>query len=94
MHEAFKKRLEALEEARKLQREALQSIYVCFEGAGWDPSRADGPANFVCWRHDGEPLEAFEGRCDTEFRVAYPRWPLPPIFILGPHRDNQMKSTS
>jgi hypothetical protein len=75
MHEMFRKRLEALEEARKLQRLGMRSLYICFEGASWETKEASGPANFVCRRHDGEPLEAFEGRCDTEFRIAYPRWP-------------------
>ena len=92
MHERFRQRLEALEEARKLQRLGMRSLYICFEGASWETKEASGPANFVCRRHDGEPLEAFEGRCDTEFRIAYPRWPVPPVFVFGPGRDNSIKS--
>jgi hypothetical protein len=92
MHEMFRKRLEALEGARKLQRLAMRSIYIVFKGASWETKEASGPANFVCHRHDGEPLSDFEDRCDSEFRIAYSRWPLPPIFVFGPGRDKPLES--
>jgi hypothetical protein len=80
MHEKFRQRLEALETARKLQRDALQ------KDAAWETTRASGPANFVSRRRADEPLSDFESRCDNEFRIAFPKWPLPPVFVLGHDR--------
>jgi hypothetical protein len=92
MHERFRQRLEALEEARKLQRAAMRSIYVVLAGAEGEATCASGPCNFICRRHDGEGLDQFEHRADNEFWAANPRWPLPPIFIFGSDRNNPLES--
>jgi hypothetical protein len=92
MHEMFRKRLEALEAARKLQRLAMRSIYIVFDGAEWETTHASGPTNFVCRRRTGEDLSGFEARADTEFWAANPRWPLPPILVFMGGRNSSMNS--
>jgi hypothetical protein len=93
MHEAFKKRLQAIEEARKLQHEAAQSIFIEFPDASWEITCASGPCDFICRRDPGEPRDHFEIRTDHEFRSAFPNWGLPAVFVLGQNRDSSTKST-
>jgi hypothetical protein len=90
--ESLWRRFKAVEESRQLRRLSLRSLYVVFDGASWETKEASGPANFICRRHDGEPLDVFEARTDIEFRAACPRWPLPPVFVFGPDRDSSTKS--
>ena len=79
-HEAFRRRLEALEEASKLRDGEPHMISIGFandDGSEAEPivARTD---NFECWRHEGEDEDAFRARAHSECRAADPR----PVQIL------------
>jgi hypothetical protein len=90
MREAFRKRLEAVEESRRLRHcAATQIIHIHFPGL--DPDYAEGPGDFICYRHPGEELEVFENRCCAELLAHNPRPRIPPILL---YRNNLMKSVA
>jgi hypothetical protein len=75
MHEAFRKRLEALEEARKLQDAPPHLVSIGFVGV--EPTVA-WSGDFKCWRREGEDEDTFDARAHAECRAADPR----PVQIL------------
>jgi hypothetical protein len=81
MHEAFRKRLESLEESGRLQRQAaMQIISIVFEGL--ESTFCEGPRGFRCYRRPFEELLAFEARANAECRAYIPRPQVPPILIF------------
>jgi hypothetical protein len=81
MHEAFRRRLVALEETRKLRRQAeTHIISVMCEGA--EATYAQGPRGFICHRRDDEELTDFEDRAEHECRAYIPRPQVPPILLF------------
>jgi hypothetical protein len=82
MHERFRRRLEVLEEARKLQDGPVQmrSIYfVDGDGTRVVPTMA-WSGNFECWRREGEDELEFRARARAECRATNPRPPMVLIF--------------
>jgi hypothetical protein len=82
MHEAFRRRLEVLEDARALQDAPPQLISVGFinpDKTPVDPTVARGRRDFECRRREGEEEAAFRSRAHCEARAADPR---PPVQIL------------
>ena len=80
MHEAFRRRLEALEEARRLQDGPPQMISIGFVNGDKTPviPTVAWTGNFECWRLEGEDEDAFRARAHSECRAADPR----PVQIL------------
>jgi hypothetical protein len=78
--EVFRRRLEALEEARKLQDAPPQLISVGFVNPDKTPVEATvaWTNNFECWRLEGESADDFKHRAHAEARAADPR----PVQIL------------
>jgi hypothetical protein len=80
-HEAFRRRLEALEEAHKLHDAPPQIINLGFVNP--DKTRVVPKmawiGDFKCYRGDGEDEDAFRARAHAEARAADPR---PPVQIL------------
>jgi hypothetical protein len=84
MHEAFRRRIETLEEERKQQNEPVRITHVAFvhaDGRQVEATVASGPANFVCHRGIGEELDAFKSRASDECRAASPRGPVVLVFM-------------
>ena len=81
-HEAFRRRLEALEEARKLRDGEPHMISIGFangDGSEVEPTVArTSDCDFECFRHEGEDEDAFRARAHSECRAADPH----PIQIL------------
>jgi hypothetical protein len=91
MRESLWRRLEAVEESRRLRKAALESVYIVFPGL--DPTQhISGPRGFICHRDTGEALDQFERRADGAFRLANPHWPLPAVLIFMGDLNNPMKS--
>jgi hypothetical protein len=81
MHDAFRRRLEALEETRKLQDlAATQIISVTYEGM--EATFAQGPRGFICYRHANEELVDFHDRAEAECRSYIPRPQVPPVLLF------------
>jgi hypothetical protein len=81
MHDAFRRRLEALEETRKLQRQAeMHIISVMCEGL--ESTYAEGPRGFICHRRADEELIDFEDRAELECRAYIPHPQVPPILLF------------
>jgi hypothetical protein len=80
MHDAFRRRLEALEEMRQRKHAAMEIISVTYEGM--EATFADGPDGFVCYRRPFEELKDFESRANAEFRDYIPRPKVPPILLF------------
>jgi hypothetical protein len=80
MHEAFRRRLEALEEARRLQDGPPNLISVGFINPDKTPVEATVAwiDDFKCFRLAGEDADDFERRAHAKFRARYPR----PVQIL------------
>jgi hypothetical protein len=84
MHEAFRRRIAALEEARKLRDDVLPTVSIGFT----NPDKSEVPFNvawagdFKCFRHSDENEHDFELRAHREARLADPRIP-PPILIFS-----------
>ena len=81
MHEAFRRRLEVLEEARKLQQRAAAHgvISIVFHGLQSTYAEANG---FVCYRRADEDLADFESRAEVEVLASNPRPQVPPILVF------------
>lgn len=75
MREAYRNRLETLEEARKLQDTEPHMLSVVFYNEEATVARGN---NFECFRRDGESADAFQARAHAEYRAADPR----PVQIL------------
>ena len=85
-HEAFRRRLEALEEARKLRDGPVPMRSIFFvnpDGTRASPTVARGPRNFECWRNAGEEEMEFESRARAECRATVQH----PFHILVFHPD-------
>jgi hypothetical protein len=81
MHEKFRRRLEALEEARKHQDGPVQTRSIYFvdgDGTRVEPMVA-WSGDFKCYRGVGEDEDTFRIRAHAEARAADPR---PPVQIL------------
>jgi hypothetical protein len=80
MHEAFKRRVAALEEARKLQNGPPQMISINFVNPDKTPviPTVAWTGDFKCWRLEGEDEDTFRARAHSECRAADPR----PVQIL------------
>ena len=79
MHKSFRRRLEALEEVRKLQDAPVQIVHVGFVGV--EPTVARG-RDFECARLAGEDEATFRARASDECRAAAdPRLPQVLIFF-------------
>jgi hypothetical protein len=81
-HEAFRRRLEALEEARRLQDGPPKMISVGFINPDKTPVEATvawtTDCSFETFRREGEDEAAFRARAHSECRAADPR----PVQIL------------
>jgi hypothetical protein len=72
MHDAFRKRLEVLEEAHRLANAPLQLINIRFanpDGTRVAPTVARG-RDFECYRYDDEDADTFTSRANDEARMA------------------------
>jgi hypothetical protein len=82
-HEVFRRRLEALEEARKLRDGPVQTISINFVSPDKTPVEATvartANCDFECWRLEGESADDFKSRAHAEAHAADPR---PPVQIL------------
>jgi len=82
MHERFRRRLEVLEEARKLQDATQKIISIGFINPDKTPVvptvARTSDCDFECFRHEGEDEDAFRARAHSECRAADPR----PVQIL------------
>jgi hypothetical protein len=76
MREALLRRLEAIEEARRLRhRAAMGIIHIVFDrldGSEMEADYAEAPG-FICYRRPDEALADFEARCDEELRIGKPQ---------------------
>jgi hypothetical protein len=70
MHIAFRKRLDALEEARRRQSRPPHVISVCFPPAESSVALADG---FRCHRLPAESTEAFKSRAHAAYCAIDPK---------------------
>jgi hypothetical protein len=79
-HDVFRRRIEVLEEARKLRDGEPQLISVEFVNPDKTPVEATvaWTGDFKCWRLEGESADDFEHRAHAEARAADPR----PVQIL------------
>jgi hypothetical protein len=71
MHDAFRRRLEVLEEAHRLANGPVQIVninFVCSDGTPVVPTVARG-RNFECFRRDGEEETLFRARANAEARA-------------------------
>jgi hypothetical protein len=69
MRETFWKRLEALEEVRKLQDGPVVIRQLCFinpDRTEVEATIARGPGDFICRREPGESLDEFKARASRE----------------------------
>jgi hypothetical protein len=86
-HEVFRRRLEALEEARKLRDGPVQTISINFVNPDKTPVEATvartANCDFEVFRLEGESADDFKHRAHAEARAADPR-PLQ-ILIFGDH---------
>jgi hypothetical protein len=77
--ESFKRRLEALEEASKLDAGSLEVRHINFvgrDGLPVDATVARGPGDFVCHRAVGEELAEFRLHASNECIASKPRVPV------------------
>jgi hypothetical protein len=85
-HERFRRRLEVLEEARKLRDAPVHKISINFvegDGARVEPTVAwTSGCSFETFRRDGEDEAAFRARAHAECRAADPRHPIQ-VLIFG-----------
>ena len=91
MHEAFRRRLEALEEARRLQDGPPQMISIGFVNPDKTPiaPTVAWTGDFKCWRLEGEDEDAFRARAHAECRAADPR----PVQILIFSDDKEQRQS-
>jgi hypothetical protein len=69
MHERFKRRLEILEEHRRMRNAPVEVRHICFvdrDRREIDATRAIGPGDFCCYRNAGEGLAEFKQRASDE----------------------------
>jgi hypothetical protein len=93
--ESWRRRLTALEEARKLQDGPLHLVMICFVKADWSSGRlervevdstvAQDLNGFACHRNADEPLAAFQDRARDEYAATKPR---NPAFLLFLKRES------
>jgi hypothetical protein len=83
MRESWLRRLEALEEARKLQDGPLEITCINLiraDGIPVEVTFASDLGGFVCRRGVGEELDAFKSRASDECRAI--RWRCVPILVF------------
>jgi hypothetical protein len=88
---AIKKRLDVLEERRRLQRPATEIFQIWFVeiDGSFNPSFAEGPDGFICRRLPEESVEEFRLRADAEVLARRPKAPAGLVFrreeVGAPH---------
>ena len=84
MREPWLRRLEALEEARKLQDDLPEITCINFiraDGRPVEVTFASDLGGFVCHRNADEPLAAFKDRAHDEYAATNPRRPAYLVFL-------------
>jgi hypothetical protein len=90
MRERFRKRIEALEEARRQQTQpSFVIVFQCIDRYGQPLEATVASArDFVCRRGEGETLESFEARASQECLACHPRGMPPPILTFDVEPPN------
>jgi hypothetical protein len=83
--DGWKKRLQALEGARRMRDAPVEILHINFvraDGTREEPTVACGPDDFVCERGADESVSDFEERADDECLDVRDRSMPPPILVF------------